>query len=417
LREDGILTSYSNVVEDRSKSPPMLPAQVPHGSLLLAEYNDADAAQPDPQWADSLRDLLEKPPAWADLHEIELGPRKLASVPVGPTLLLGMGGSALGARAALQMAAVAGEVPHTVRILDTVDPGTVRPALDWAQQRKAALHVVSKSGGTVEVLELLEACLDRKIGPIVLVSGSREGPMPSLIRDRGADFVHFNVPEDVGGRYSVLTSVGQVPLHAAGLSAGALVEGARDYLERARTSPDEAPCTAELAWHDRHPAGALVLLCYSDALHGWAEWLQQLWCESLGRLRDDGSRVGELVTVLRGPAAQHSVAQLLLHGPQDKRVVIADLDGTSVAADLSALSQLGAIEREATFDSLTLPSQRMLLRPELRSLGALMVHGMLTTVIRALHLGVSPYGQPAVEAIKRRIKERLQGEGRHGESS
>jgi len=395
----------------------MPPAQAPYGSLLVATYNDADEAHPGPDWADAVRALLEQPPAWADLDQIELAPELLASVPVGPTLLLGMGGSALGARAALQIAAVAGQAPHPVRIVDTVDPRTVRPALDWAQQRRAALHVVSKSGATVEVLELLEACLVRKIGPIVLVSGARDGPMPSLNRGHGADFVHFSVPEDVGGRYSVLTSVGQVPLHASGLPAGALLEGARDYLERARTSPADAPCAAELAWHDRHPAGAIVLMCYADALLGWAEWLQQLWCESLGRLRDDGSRVGELVTVLRGPAAQHSVAQLLLHGPQDKRVVIADLEGASATAEMSALSMLSAVERDATFDSLTLPTQRMLLRPELRSLGALMVHGMLTTVIRAQHLGVSPYGQPAVEEIKRRIKQSLEAAGGHGESS
>lgn len=392
-------------------------AQAPQESLLLVDCNDADVAQPGSRWADSLRALLGGPPAWACLDEIELSPEMLAPVPVGPTLLLGMGGSALGARAALRIAAEAGEVPHTVRILDTVDPGTVRPALDWAEQRGAALHVVSKSGRTVEVLELLEACLVRNLGPIVLVSGARDGPIRSRILGRGAEPHYFSIPEDVGGRYSVFTAVGQVPLHAAGLRAKGLLEGAREYLGRARTSPDEAPCTAELAWHDRHPAGALVLLCYADALIAWAEWLQQLWCESLGRVRADESRVGELVTVLRGPAAQHSVAQLLLHGPQDKRVVIADLHGALASDEMSALSRLRAVERDATFESLTLPTQRVLMRPDLRSLGALMVHGMLTTVLRAAHLGVSPYGQPAVEAIKRRINERLEGGEPHGGSS
>jgi glucose-6-phosphate isomerase len=396
----------------------MPPAQAPQEPLLRVEYNDdADTGRPAPRWTASLEALLEDLPAWADLDRIEVPQALLASVPVGPSLLLGIGGSALGARAALRIAAAAGNVPHTVRILDTVDPGTVRPALDWAEQSKAALHVVSKSGATVEVLELLEACLGRGLGPIVLVSGAQDSPVRRRLRGLGSDLVEVPIPDEVGGRYSVFTGVGQIPLHAAGLPAGVLIEGARDYLGHARKDPAGAPCTGELAWHERHPAAALVVLCYADALLGWAEWLQQLWCESLGRVRDDGSRVGELVTVLRGPAVQHSVAQLLLHGPQNVRVVIAGFEGPAASDEMSALSVLGSVERDATFDALTLPTQRLLLRPDLRSLGALMVHGMLTTVVRATHLGVSPYGQPAVEGIKRRIASRLEIVGRHGGSS
>jgi glucose-6-phosphate isomerase len=113
---------------------------------------------------------------------------------------------------------------------------------------------------------------------------------------------------------------------------------------------------------------------------------------------------------LRGPADQHSLAQLLLDGPERGRVSFVDFDDDpegSYAGDLSALARLRVIEREATRESMTLPTRTVLVRDRSpATLGALMLQGMFETALTAATLGVDPYGQPAVERIKKGIRAR-----------
>ncbi|MFV8753004.1 hypothetical protein ACNOYE_20855 [Nannocystaceae bacterium ST9] len=359
--------------------------------------------------------LLTAPPAWLDLDRARVDRELLRRVPVGPTLLLGIGGSALGARAALEQAEAAGMQPGPLRILDTVDPHQAADAIEWATARKAKLMVVSKSGTTVEVLALLDACLAQglEVGSMIADPIASTGSTP--IRERLAKIVdsehcELDMPADVGGRWSVLTAVGQAPLRAANLDPHVLVDAASRELGRIREPGSREPLLRSLAWRLANPAAHAVLWCYSEVLAHWAAWLQQLECESLGRTRDDGSRTGELLCALRGPADQHSVAQLLLDGPRQARISVVDFDDEASGSSfggLAELARLRMIEREACFASMTLPTRRVLIRDRgLATLGALFLHGMLETALVATVLGISPYGQPAVESIKRAIRSR-----------
>ncbi len=364
----------------------------------------------------ALAQMLAAPPAWLDLDRAIVDPERMARVPVGPTLLLGIGGSALGARATLELAEVAGLEPGPVRILDTVDPFHARDAIEWASANAAKLMVVSKSGSTVEVLALLEACLARGLAVGTMIADPLSATGPTLIRSRlaqvaGSEHCELNLPHDVGGRWSVFSAVGQAPLHAAKLDARALVDGARRELARIVADPARLePLRRSVAWRLANPAAHAVMWCYSEVLSGWAAWLQQLECESLGRTREDGSRTGELLCILRGPADQHSLAQLLLDGPTQGRITVADFDDEasgSAFGSLADLARLRMVERDACFASMTLPTRRMLIRDRgLATLGVLFLHGMMETALVADATGVSPYGQPAVESIKRAIRAR-----------
>jgi glucose-6-phosphate isomerase len=214
----------------------------------------------------------------------------------------------------------------------------------------------------------------------------------------------------------VLTAVGQAPLHAAGLDGHLMVDAAADERDRlAAEGERRAHLARSVAWRAANAAPYSILWCYSELLTHLGAWLQQLECESLGRHRADDSRVGELVCVLRGPADQHSVAQLLLDGPRRGRLSFLDFEDPPGAelAGLPALGRLRAIEREATRASMTLPTRSLSVRDRSpATLAALMVHGMLETVITADRTGVDPYGQPAVERIKVGIRERLAGSER-----
>lgn len=360
--------------------------------------------------------MLAARPAWLNLEAGIVDDALLRRVPVGPTLLLGFGGSALGSRAAIEFAEVAGLRPGPIRILDTVDSWAVGDALEWASARNAKLCVVSKSGTTIEVIELLEACIARGLEPAVLISDPITGaPPPIAARVREVSegtHVELTIPPEVGGRWSVFTAVGQAPLKAANLDPLLMVEAAIRERERlAAGASQREPLARSLAWRLARPAPHSILWCYSEVLIHWAAWVQQLECESLGRTREDGTRVGELVCALRGPADQHSVAQLLLDGPERGRITFVDFDDDpegNYAGDLSALARLRVIEREATCESMTLPTRTLLVRDRSpATLGALMLHGMFETALTAATLGVDPYGQPAVERIKRGIRARL----------
>jgi glucose-6-phosphate isomerase len=362
-------------------------------------------------------ELLEAKPSWLDIEAGLVDEQLLRRVPVGPTLLLGFGGSALGARATLEFAEVAGLRPGPMRILDSVDPWVVGDTLDWAAARNANLMVVSKSATTIEVLHLLDACVSRGLEPLTMISDPMPtaGSLPPLmarVREvSGGQHVELTMPANVGGRWSVFTAVGQAPLRAANLEPALLTQAAMRERDRLLSGAAARDALAHsLAWRLAHLEPYSILWCYSEVLLQWAAWTQQLECESLGRLCDDGSRTGELVCALRGPADQHSVAQLLLDGPQRGRLTFADFDDDpdgSYAGDLSALARLRVIEREATREAMTLPTRTLLARDRSpATLAGLMIHGMIETAVTAAHLNIDPYGQPAVERIKRGIKAR-----------
>ncbi len=362
-----------------------------------------------------LKRALDEGHPWMRLDAVD--PLELARVPRGPTLVLGMGGSALGTRAALAMAALGGPPPHEVRVLDTVDPFTARREIAWATSVGASLMVVSKSGSTIEIKRLLEAALAAGLGAdgrLTLICDPDPTDLDRMLGHEGRAYVRLSMPAEVGGRYSVFTAVGQAPLHAAGLAAGDLLQGASAELVALRAS-DEAALGRHLAplrWRDAHAGTAQLIWCYSDVFLPWAAWLQQLDCESLGRARD-GDPVGDLVTVLRGPADQHSVAQLLLEGPQHHRILYVDHGVPSSSFEgeghgIDHLARLREIERVACREAMPAPSLELITGPPgLETLGALMFHGMLATVLWAAREGIDPYGQPAVEAIKRRIRAAL----------
>jgi glucose-6-phosphate isomerase len=359
--------------------------------------------------------MIEARPAWLDLEAGIVDDALLRRVPVGPTLVLGLGGSALGSRAAIEFAEVAGLRPGPIRILDTVDTWSVGDSLEWASARNAKLCVVSKSGTTIEVIELLEACIGRGLEPAVLISDPIDAPTPIAKRVREASegmHVELTILPEVGGRWSVFTAVGQAPLKAANLDPLLMVEAAiRERNRLALGAHERSALARSLAWRSARSVPYSILWCYSEVLIHWAAWVQQLECESLGRSLPDGSRVGELVCALRGPADQHSVAQLLLDGPERGRITFADFDDDpegNYAGDLSALARLRVIEREATRESMTLPTRTLLVRDRSpATLGALMLHGMFETALTAAVIGVDPYGQPAVERIKKGIRARL----------
>jgi glucose-6-phosphate isomerase len=253
-------------------------------------------------------------------------------------VVLGIGGSALGTIAV--QAALNSPYHNLLRpaglprlfVLDNVDPDLIGEFLEQFEPSECLFNVISKSGGTAETMAQLLIFRQRLVGRLgeaghaehVVVTTGAEGVLRRIAEREG--YASFAVPEGVGGRYSVLSPVGLLPLALAGIDIVGLVKGAAfmDEICRAEDAEENpALVYAALQWlmqAKKHKPIA-VSFAYSQRLVQLADWYAQLLAESLGKRV---SRNGEVVhagpTPVRalGVTDQHSQVQLYAEGPFDK---------------------------------------------------------------------------------------------------
>jgi glucose-6-phosphate isomerase len=357
-------------------------------------------------------------------------------------LLIGIGGSSLGAIATIQ--ALTNPFRNLMSperrggprffVLDNPDPEKVRATLDTVDLSRTLVNVVTKSGQTAETMAnflVARAALEAAVGPeqarqqIVATTDPKEGLLRQLADQEG--YQTFPVPPGVDGRQTVLSAVGLVPAALCGVDIHALLRGAAAMRERA-SSPDvrqnPAYLLAAIAVLADTELGKriLVTMPYADALYGLADWFRQLWAESLGkRLSTSGEEVfaGQTPVKALGAIDQHSQIQLYTEGPNDKlialvgveryRAEVAISDPPAGIPDLAYLrgAELGQLldrERIATAWALTEAGRPNLTisMPEITAaaVGELFYLHQLQTVMAGALYGVNPFGQPGVEAGK-----------------
>jgi glucose-6-phosphate isomerase len=345
-------------------------------------------------------------------------------------LVLGIGGSSLGGQTLLALRQAGREDRPRLHFMDNIDPTTWQATLETLDP--AGLHVlaISKSGGTAETLahaliaasHLVNALTADSAGDrFTVITEPGDRPLRRLGERIGARILDHD--PDVGGRYAALTLVGLLPAAIAGLDTEAVRAGACDVLDgflRDGAASDPA-LGAALATGFANSGGKSIqaVVPYSDRLAVFAQWHAQLWAESLGKQGQ-----GSTPVPARGVTDQHSQLQLWLDGPRDKWVTVLGVEGAGegpvidVAGDAElawlagrTLGDLMAAEHQATIESLAasgVPVRRFdLSRLDETSLGALMAHFMLETVLAAGLMEIDPFGQPAVEDGKRRTRARL----------
>ena len=222
----------------------------------------------------------------------------------------------------------------------------------------------------------------------------------------------------IGGRFSVLTNVGLLPAAVLGLDIAAIRAGAALALApvlEGRTPGEVPPAVgAALAFALARSKPISVMLAYADRLERFTRWYVQLWAESLGKDRKGTTPVAAL-----GPVDQHSQLQLFIAGPRDKLFTIVTVAtagrGPRISAELARLSgepdfagktigDLVAAQGRATIETLARNgcpvSAIHLERLDAATLGELLMHFMLETIITARLFGVDAFDQPAVEEGK-----------------
>ncbi len=352
-------------------------------------------------------------------------------------VVLGIGGSALGARAlhAALCHPQWNSLPPKTRkgrprfhVLDNVDPDMLAGLLDLIDPAKTVFNVVTKSGSTAETVSLFMTA-KKLLGKgwkrnVVVTTDPEKGPLREVVREEGLEA--FDAPPGVGGRYSVLSAAGIYPALAVGIGARKLLSGARGMLERCRsTAVKDNPAllnAALLHAMDLKGKRLHVFMPYSHALKLFSDWFAQLWAESLGkRLSVDGQAVETGPTPVKalGATDQHSQIQLYVEGPRDKVITFVVVDafrrkaripkgfarheqfaylGGRTFVQLMHAEKLGTevalAEAGRPNETITLP------RVDEESVGELVMMLELQTAFAGRLYGVNPFDQPGVEAGK-----------------
>jgi glucose-6-phosphate isomerase len=342
-------------------------------------------------------------------------------------VVVGIGGSYLGARAVIDALAVPG-APAVVFAGQTLSADYTAQLLKDLEGVRFCINVVSKSGTTTEpaiAFRLLRELLERKVGKdaarelIVATTDVAQGALRGLADQQG--YETFPIPDDVGGRFSVLTAVGLLPIAFAGVDVAGLMQGALDSAGACATqdlakNPAYAYAAARNVLY-RQGKTIELMAGFEPRLHYLAEWWKQLYGESEGK---DGK--GIFPASVEFTTDLHSMGQYIQDGRRDlfeTFVAIAggqpdvaipsdpqDLDGLNFlagsmvdTANRAAFLGTALAHREGGVPSMTLTIPRL----DAHSLGALLYFFEKACGISGYLLGVNPFNQPGVEAYKQNM--------------
>ncbi len=345
-------------------------------------------------------------------------------------IVIGVGGSYLGAKAVLEMLRPAFEKPALEIIFagQNFSGPYLSSLLEMAEKREVSVNVISKSGTTTEpavAFRIFKQFMEKKYGK----EGARERIYVTTDREKGAlralaekeGYARFVIPDDIGGRYSVLTSVGLLPIAAAGISVSEMLRGAEDA-QNTYSEPDPAKNECyqyAIARNVLYRKGKTIeiLASYEERLHYLAEWWKQLYGESegkdkkgifpasvdfstdlhsMGQYIQDGRRdLFETILMVQKPMADVEIPPM-----EDNADGLAFLEGKTLGF-VNQKAFLGTVlaHTDGGVPCLVLTLERL----DAFSAGQLIYFFEKACAISAYLLGVNPFDQPGVEAYKRNM--------------
>lgn len=371
----------------------------------------------------------------ATLTEIEATAAKLKSI-ADYVVVVGIGGSYLGARAVIDACNNSFDAyintgrknPFVLYAGQNIGEDYTAELLDLLKDKSFAIVVISKSGTTTEpalAFRLLKNLCESKFGKdgakerIVAVTDEKRGALRTLATQEG--YKTFVIPDDVGGRFSVLTPVGLLPIAVAGLDIRQLVKGAADMEKITATDKfEENPAAIYAATRNelyRNGKAIEILVNYQPKLHFIGEWWKQLYGESEGK-----ENKGIFPAGVDFSTDLHSMGQLIQEGERNifetvisikspnRKVTVptepADLDGLNFLAGknvdhLNKMAELGT--KLAHLDG-GVPNIHIEL-PLLNEyyIGQLFYFFEKACALSGYILGVNPFDQPGVEAYKKNM--------------
>ena len=342
---------------------------------------------------------------------------------------IGIGGSYLGAKAVIEALGNSTGVTDGPQIMfagQNIGEDYLYELQEYLRGKRFGIIVISKSGTTTEpaiAFRLLKAQLEEQVGReaasklIVAITDAKRGALRSLATTEG--YKTFVIEDNVGGRFSVLTPVGLLPIAVAGHDIHGLVQGARECEKATLNGTDTSALTYAMTRNALYRAGKKIeiLVNYNPKLHYFGEWWKQLYGESEGK-----DHKGIFPAAVDNSTDLHSMGQWIQDGERTifetvisvertrHTVVIPtdadNLDGLNFLAgkrvdEVNKMAELGT--RIAHVDGGVPNMQVSVPALEAEYLGQLIYFFEAACGISGYLLGVNPFNQPGVEDYKRNM--------------
>jgi glucose-6-phosphate isomerase len=346
-------------------------------------------------------------------------------------VVLGIGGSSLGAKAIYEFLKPVKIPTRKLLFFESTDPLNIMDILSKIDLAKSHFLVISKSGTTVETISIFK----------YLYAQQSEHSFYTFITDKESsldkfameiDSKVFYLPSNVGGRFSVLSVVGLLPLALCGVDIQSLLKGANAVKESFFNDGylQESLLNKAIYYSKYHTTYNInCLFAYSETLRYFTEWYVQLWGESLGKKqRNSAFHVGVTPIGLIGPKDQHSFLQLIVEGTRDKSVTFIKIEDFEnelkiPALTLAHLESLDVLNGITFHDLITMQSDSviealqeqgdipldeiLIKRVDEESIGELIYYYELLTSLVGQLINVDTYNQPGVESGKIILKNKL----------
>lgn len=351
-------------------------------------------------------------------------------------VVIGIGGSYLGARAVIEalshnfkndLSKAQRKVPKILYAGNSISSTYLQELLEYLEEVDFSVNVISKSGTTTEpaiAFRVLKQLLEKKYaqaasGRIYATTDAAKGALRQLAD--AENYETFVIPDDIGGRYSVLTAVGLLPIAVAGIDIEALMRGASDAREAYRNKKaEENEALLYAAYRNvlLHKGKQIeILVNYEPQLHYVAEWFKQLYGESEGK---DGK--GLFPASLDFSTDLHSMGQYIQDGKRilfetvlrvknPKKDILMrseekDLDGLNYLSgktmhEVNENAFLGTLmaHYEGGVPNIVIEMEKL----DAYAMGYLLYFFEKACGISGYMLGVNPFDQPGVEAYKKNM--------------
>jgi len=357
-----------------------------------------------------------------------------ASITKKHIIVLGIGGSSLGTRAIYEFLITSNTYTKDLMFLETVDPLEVNHSLKKVDLNDAQFVVISKSGNTIETVSLfkyLNSLVDINGDNCTIISEAKS-QLTKFANDN--NIKTFDLAENIGGRFSVFSVVGLVPLAMVGVDIDNLLNGCKrvaDSFFGQKSYYNPIIRKARFLVENKGRFNINVIFSYSSSLEAFNKWYVQLWAESLGKVNINGTRQALTPIALVGPVDQHSFLQLIIDGVRDKTITFIKIDdlkdntiipknGSNKFNDLGleyaeGLSFNDLLNRQADATIKSVESQEdipcdvvTISTVDEYNIAKLMFSYQLMVSVIGQFLQINTYDQPGVESGKIILKESLE---------
>ncbi|MFA5454169.1 MAG: glucose-6-phosphate isomerase [Sulfurimonas sp.] len=346
-------------------------------------------------------------------------------------IVIGIGGSTLGTYAIYKFLKYSKNLTKKLYFLETTDPIDIKSKVKNIDLDDTLFIVISKSGTTIETVSIfkyihsLVKC-DKHNTLVVTESDSKLNEYA-----KANEIMNFEIPKNVGGRFSVFSAVGLLPLAIVGIDIDKLLGGAKEvynsFFSKGETY-ERVVKKARFFVEYKNSFNINVVFSYSSRLEGFNKWYIQLWGESLGKVDINSTRQGLTPIGIIGPIDQHSFLQLIVEGRRDKTVTVIKVDDFDndlkiPQVKLEGLGELDYLDNvefsslinkqaDATIESINnlhdIPCDVITIDSiNEKSFASLMYEYELLTSVCAKFMYIDAYNQPGVEAGKIILKQKL----------